>query len=212
MIDRHEKPNHIFTTFLNISHVFISNGSSDVNLLGCYGNLLNGDLETISVDTDFAILNDLLGVAGPGAEEATDEIAKLLSKESEETSVVDLSASGGLTFNDHIFAFLVIYEEDEDGQLIETDDDHGYHLNTYIPRGDILADFDSINVPDSGPERLAYLNSLFAMQYQVYLASRKEHGENKALLFANLTDPLHFNLAKTQYELGKSRREQLGGE
>jgi hypothetical protein len=52
------------------------------------------------------------------------------------------------------------------------------------------------------------LNSLFAMQYQVYLACRKEHGENKALLFANLNDPLHFSFAKTQYELGKSRSEQ----
>ena len=208
MIDRHQTPNYIFTTFLSISHVFISNGSSDVTLLGCYGNLLTGDLETISVDTDFASLNDLLGVAGPGAEEATDEIARLLSNPSEETNVVDLSASGGLAFNDHIFAFLVIYEEDDDGQLIETGDDHGYHLNTYIPRGNILHDFDNISVPETGAERLTYLNSLFAMQYQVYLACRKEHGENKALLFANLNDPLHFSFAKTQYELGKSRSEQ----
>jgi hypothetical protein len=208
MIDRHENPNYIFTTFLSISHVFISNGSSDVTLLGCYGNLLTGDLETISVDTDFATLNDLLGVAGPGAEEATDEIARLLSNTSEETNVADLSASGGLVFTDHIFAFLVVYEEDEDGQLIESSDDHGYHLNTYIPRGDILNDFDSISIPETGAERLTYLNSLFAMQYQVYLASRKEFGENKALLFANLHDPLHFSLAKTQYELGKSTREQ----
>jgi hypothetical protein len=208
MIDRHQTPNYIFTTFLSISHVFISNGSSDVTLLGCYGNLLTGDLDTISVDTDFATLNDLLGVAGPGAEEATDEIARLLSNPSEETNVVDLSASGGLAFNDHIFAFLVIYEEDDDGQLIETGDDHGYHLNTYIPRGNILHDFDNISVPETGAERLTYLNSLFAMQYQVYLACRKEHGENKALLFANLNDPLHFSFAKTQYELGKSRSEQ----
>jgi hypothetical protein len=208
MIDRHQTPNYIFTTFLSISHVFISNGSSDVTLLGCYGNLLTGDLETISVDTDFATLNDLLGVAGPGAEEATDEIARLLSNPSEETNVVDLSASGGLAFNDHIFGFLVIYEEDDDGQLIETGDDHGYQLNTYIPRGNILNDFDNISVPETGAERLTYLNSLFAMQYQVYLACRKEHGENKALLFANLNDPLHFSFAKTQYELGKSRSEQ----
>jgi hypothetical protein len=208
MIDRHQTPNYIFTTFLSISHVFISNGSSDVTLLGCYGNLLTGDLETISVDTDFATLNDLLGVAGPGAEEATDEIARLLSNPSEETNVVDLSASGGLAFNDHIFAFLVIYEEDDDGQLIETGDDHGYHLNTYISRSNILNDFDNISVPETGAERLIYLNSLFAMQYQLYLACRKEHGENKALLFANLNDPLHFSLAKTQYELGKSRSEQ----
>lgn len=196
-------PNYIFTSFLSISHLFISQESSEVTILGCYGNLLDGEIESVSIETDFATLNDLLTQAGAEAEEAIDEIAKMLSNPSDGNSVVDLSDSGGITFEDHIFVLLVIYEEDEKGKLIE-EEEHSYRLNAYISRQNILPHFIDNSIPEQNAERSVYFNKILAMQYHIYNVYRKKEGENVALIYSNLTDAFYFNLAKTQYDLQKS--------
>jgi hypothetical protein len=203
MNEPHTNPNYIFTSFLSISHLFISHDSSDVTFLGCYGNLLTGEIENISVETDFTTLNDLLTEAGPEAEEATEQIAKLLSKPTEENGIVDLCDSGGLTFSDHIFALLAIYNEDEEGRIIQTEE-HSYRLNAYIKRQNIIPDFIENMIPENIAERSVYFNALLTMQYYIYLGYRKKKGENIALIYSNLTDPFYFNLAKTQYDLHKA--------
>lgn len=205
MNEPHKNPNYIFTSFLSISHLFISHNSSAVTILGCYGNLLSGEIENISIETDFATLNDLLNEIGAEADEAIEQVAKLLSKPTDENGVIDLTDSGGLSFSDHIFALLVIHEEDEEGKIIETEE-NSYHLNAYMKRQNILPDFIENMIPENVSERSNYFNTLIAMQYHIYLASRKKQEENIALINANLTDPFYFNLAKTQYELQKSNQ------
>lgn len=133
---------------------------------------MNGKIESISIETDFTTLNELLAEKGNEAEEAIEKIAVLLSDPSEGNSVVGLSDSGGLTFEDHIFALLVIYDEDEEGKLIESEE-HSYRLNAYIDRQNILTEFISIAIPETHAGRSAYYNSILAMQFQFYLSCRK---------------------------------------
>lgn len=203
MNEPHKNPNYIFTSFLSVSHLFISHDSCDVTLLGCYGNLVTGEIESISFETDFATLNDLLAEIGEEGEEAIEQIANLLSHPADNSCIIDLTDAGGIIFSDHIFSFLVIFNEDEEGKIVESEDDT-YRLNAYIRRQNILPDFTENLVPENAALRSAYLNSLLTMQYHIYIAYRKKEGESRALIYANLRDPFHFSLAQTQYDLQKS--------
>jgi hypothetical protein len=203
MHDPHKNPNYIFTTYLDLSHIFFSKTTSDVTLMGCYGNLLNSEMETISIETDFITLNDLLSEAGPQAEGTIEQIAKLLSQPSEENPVIDLYDQGGLHFADHIFSLMKILNSDEEGN-IEESEEYSYRLLAYTGRDNIVPEFIDFDPPVTYQEHLTYFNSLFAMQYHLYLSCRKKLDQPTALIYSNLTDRLAFNLAKTQYEFQKS--------
>jgi hypothetical protein len=204
MHDPHTYPSHIITTQFHISHIFLSHETSDVSLLGCYGDMLDlGGMRPIAVDTDFTTLNDLLTDYGPDAEDTIDQISKLLSQPSYEDPMIDLTDEGGLYFSDHIFSFMVILDTDEQGNIQEAEE-YTYRLLAYTPRENIIPDFTESDPPKTHQQTTAYLNSLFAMQYHLYLSCRKKLHHATALIYSNLTDPLGFYLAETQYELQKS--------
>jgi hypothetical protein len=204
MHDPHMYPSHIITTQFHISHIFISHETSDVSLLGCYADMLDPQgMRPIAVDTDFTTLNDLLTDYGPEAEDTIDQLSKLLTQPSDEDPMIDLTDEGGLYFSDHIFSFMVMFDTDELGKIHEPEE-YTYRLLAYTPRENIIPDFTGSHPPETHQERSAYLNSLFAMQFHLYLSCRKTLDKATALIYSNLTDPLAFNLAQTQYELQKS--------
>jgi hypothetical protein len=197
----HKNPNHIFTTQLPISHIFISHETSDVSLLGCYADIPDPvGMRPIAIETDFTTLNELLTDYGPEAEDTIDQLSKLLSQPSDEDPMIDLTDEGGLYFSDDIFSFMVILDTDEQGNIQEPEE-YNYRLLAYTPRENIIPDFTEFDPPQTHQERSAYLNSLLAMQYHVYLSCRKKLDDRTALIYSNLTNPICFNLAKTMYEL-----------
>jgi hypothetical protein len=199
MHDPHKNPNYIFTNCLHVSHIFFSHETSNVTLLGCYYDVFDSGMISISVETDFATLNDLLTEYGPEADEVIEQISRLLSERSEEDPVIDLS------FSEHIFAFMIIMDADEDGNIQESEE-YSYLLNAYAKRENVVPDFCECHPREKQDDRYNYFSSLLAMRYHIYLSSQKKHREHTALVHANLTDPLYFNLAKTQYEQLKSRQ------
>jgi hypothetical protein len=202
MHDPHKNPDHIFATYLDLSYVFFSKNSSDVTLIGSYGNLLNSEMESISIETDFTTLNDLLTQAGPEAEWTIDQVAMLLSQASDENPVIDLCLEGGLHLGDHIFS-LIILDTDEEGNIQESEE-YSYKLVAYTGRDNIVPDFVYSDCPVTLEEHLTYFNTLLAMQYHLYLSCIENLEHQTALIYSNLTDPLCFSLAQTQYELQKS--------
>jgi hypothetical protein len=44
------------------------------------------------------------------------------------------------------------------------------------------------------------------MQYHIYLSCKKNFDENRSLIYSNLTDPVFFELAKSNYEQLKSKQ------
>src|SRR4051812_19447335 len=85
MIDTHRYPNHILTSYLAISHVWVSQENSDVYLWGIFGNLMNGDMSPIRIETEFETLHALLPFSdSPETEEIIAAISKGISEPSEE--------------------------------------------------------------------------------------------------------------------------------
>jgi hypothetical protein len=201
MTDPHNYPSHIFTNQLHISHIIISHKTSDVTLLGCYGGLLDPGMTTISIETHFASLNDLLAEAGEEAEEVIDQISQSLVSPAGEQTIIDLSDGGGLFFSELMFSFLLINEEEV---KIPEVADYTYLLVSWMPCGESFTDLVDGTPPQNLGERLTYFNSLLAIQYRFYLAYRKKMDNTAALFGSNLTDPLAFKLAETQYQLQKS--------
>jgi hypothetical protein len=200
MHDPHKNPGHIFTTYLDLSHIFFSQHSSEVTLLGCYGDLLDLDMKSISIETDFTALNDLLAEAGFEAEYAIEQIATLLSQPNSGDSVIDLCDEGGIHLSNHIFALMMIAETDEEGN-VEESEEYSYRLVAVTPRENLIPDFIDLDFPVTDQERSTYFNLLLALRYRVYLTCIEIRDENTALFYSNLTDPLFFNLARTAYEL-----------
>jgi hypothetical protein len=203
MHDPHKNPNYIFTNCLHISHVFLSHEDSQVTLLGCYNDMLDDGMRTISIETDFATLNDLLAEYGPEADDTIEQIATLLSHPTKEDPMIDLCDERGLSFSGFIFAFMMIMDTDEEGNPRELGE-YNYLLTAYVKTENIFPEFCSYVPLADGAERVAYLNSLLAMQYHVYLSCQKKLDQRTALIYSNLTDPLCFTLAQTQYDLQKS--------
>ena len=200
MHDPHKSPNHIFTTYLDLSHIFFSQNTSDVTLLGCYGDLLDLDMKSIAIETDFATLNDLLAEVPYEAECTIDRISELLSRSTPDDHVIDLCDEGGIHFSDHIFALMLIMETDEEGNPEESEE-YSYRLVAVTPRDNLIPDFIEVDLPSTDQERTTYLNSLLALRYQVYLTCIEKLSENSSLIYSHLTDPTYFTLAKTTYEL-----------
>jgi hypothetical protein len=201
MTDPHIHPSHIFTNELQLSHIIISHKTSDVVLLGCYGDLLDQGMTTIALQTDFSSLNDLLAEAGEEAEEAIDQISKSLVNPSGDQTIIDLSGGGGLCFSELLFSFLLINEEDV---KIPEVADYTYLLVSWMAGGESFPGLLDNTHPQDLRERLAYFNSVLAIQYRFYLTYRKKMDHATALFSSNLTDGLVFKLAETQYQLQKS--------
>ena len=201
MDDPHIYPFHIFTNQLHLSHIIISHTSSDVFLLGCYGDLLNGGMTTITIETDFSMLNDLLTHAGEEAEEAIDQISKCLANPSGDETTIDLSASDGLFITELLFSFLRI----ETGEVrIPELGEYTYALVGWLKTNGHFRVLDDGTPPDRYRDRLSYLNTLLTIQYRFYLAYKEKEDHYTALYSSNLLDPVTFNIAKTMYELQKT--------
>jgi hypothetical protein len=198
MHDPHKYPNYIFTNELAISHILISHQTSQVTVLGCYYDMLYGGMPTICLETDFASLNDLLSELGEDAEDAIDQISKCLVEPSGEVSIIDLSNEGGISISGYLFSF-VLMDEEENRMIRE--EQWTYRVVGCIARDEILPDFSDCIMPENVNERLTYLSSLIAIQYHFYLTYREKMADDAAIIYANLDDPLYFNLAKTIYEL-----------
>jgi hypothetical protein len=94
-------------------------------------------------------------------------------------------------------------DTDEEGNIQEPEE-YNYTLLAYTPRENIITDFFESDPPETPHEWSSYLNSLFAMQYHLYLSCRKKLDQRTALVYSNLMDRLSFSLAESQYELQKS--------
>jgi hypothetical protein len=211
MHDPHKYPNYIFTDYIDITAIAFSHETTEVTLFGVYADLIGGGMPTICIETDFATLNDLLGEIGTEGEPIIEQISKLLSVPTDEDPIIDLTDGGWINITKFIFCFMIIMECDDDDQVVETEE-YNYRLNAYVPIPEIFPDYYDLEIPTKGAERVAYLNSLIAMQYHVYLSCRKKMDEHMSLVISNLTDPLLFSLAETQYGLQESGQSKLGNE
>jgi hypothetical protein len=201
MHDPHTYPSHIFTNQLNLSHIVISHTTFDVTLLGCYSDLLDFGMPTIAIETDFASLNDLLFLAGEEAEPVIERISKCLLSAAGDETILDITDGGGLCFSEIMFSFLLLNEgEVKIPELAE----HTYVLSSWIPYDESFPGLVDDKPPQDPGKRIAYFNSVLAIQYHFYLAYKKRMDHTSALFTSNLSHPLAFNLAQTQYELQKS--------
>lgn len=202
----HDQPDYLFTTYLSLSHIFLSHEHTQVSLLGVYGNLVTGEINEITIECDFEMLNDMLALVDDQAEQAIESLSYHITHPTSEIAVIDLSCSG-LHFEEHIFALQVIFEVDETGNSFMTED-VSYSLNGFVKRESILPSFVEVTLPAGIAERALYYNQLLAMQYHLYLHFQKKTNTRQALVISNLVDPLVFALAKTQYELQAEARKK----
>lgn len=199
MAEQYAKPGHIFTTYLAISAIILTPDSNHVFLLGVYGNMLNGDVETIEFECGFGLLNDLLPLVDEQAEEAIEALSTHIANPTGEHHTIDLSESGGLHFEGYAFALQVIHEQDENGRPY-LPDVPSYHLAGYIPQPSFVPDGLGYPLPRDGAELVQYYNRLLALQYAFYQVFQKTMDEETARVRANLFDPLVRELARVVYE------------
>jgi hypothetical protein len=204
---KHPKPEHIFTTYLAISHIILTPDSHHVFLMGVYGNMLDGEIYTLEFECGFELLNDLLPLVDEQAEQAIEALAQHIAHPSEEHNTIDLSDSGGLHFESHAFALQVIHEEDEEGRPY-LPEEPSYQLVGFIPLPSFLPEFMGELLPADPASRIAYYNRLLAMQYAFYLSFQKTMKEEMAKVRAHVYDPVVWTLAKTQYELEASTKRE----
>lgn len=201
MTDPHIYPYLIFTNQLHLSHIIISHTSSDVHLLGCYADLPNGGMTTITIETDFPSLNDLLTDAGEEAEEAIDQVSNCLANPSGDETTIDLTDGGGLYISEILFSFLFIQPSEV---KIPELGEHTYRLLCWLETSGHFPGLHNSTPPRDPVERLYYLNSILAIQYRFYLCYKHSMDHYIALYSSNLLDPVTFNIAKTMYELQKT--------
>jgi hypothetical protein len=63
MHDPHKQPLFLYTTYLQIDTIALSQEHTSVWLYGIYGNLLSGEIHDIKIEVDFALFNGLLYLA-----------------------------------------------------------------------------------------------------------------------------------------------------
>ena len=203
MLDQHKYPSHIFTTCLSISHIFISHKNSHVMLLGCYGCLIDGEFNTIEIRTSFQVLNELLSEVEE-ADEVIEILSKSISNPTTENETIDIGDSGGITFDKHFFSLTLIYNEDENGNtIVPNPEDISYWLNYYIKFDESFATFIDYCPPKNKTQLTEYFNRILCMQYKMYLSIISKGDKEKGLIFSNLSNPIYFAMAKTQFELDK---------
>jgi hypothetical protein len=207
MAPQHHKPEHIFTNYLAISHIILTADSHHVFLMGVYGNMLDGEIYTIEFECGFELLNDLLPLVDDQAEQAIEALAQHIAHPSEEHNTIDLSDSGGLHFETHAFALQVIHEEDEEGRTY-LPEEPSYQLVGFIPLPSFLPEFMGEYFPTEPSSLVLYYNRLLALQYAFYLSFQKTMKEELAKMRSHLYDPLVWTLAKMQYELEASNKQE----
>ncbi|MGE5522022.1 MAG: hypothetical protein ACM3VS_19015 [Candidatus Dadabacteria bacterium] len=200
-----ETPTHIFTSYIGVSHICFSHEDSRITLLGCYGELVTGEMKTIEIETNFDTLYELLTSIEEQADDAMEAMANRLMEPRSDNEILDLVDAGGLHFNDHIFALMRIHEE-EDGYHSTQPENITYVLNAYIDRKKLLPEFISTSLPSGVQNFLLYCNRLLAIRYRFYLVFRKTMNRLMALSVANLTDPVIYTMARTQYKVLKRTR------
>jgi hypothetical protein len=196
----HETPLHIFTSYIGVSHICFRHRNADVTLLGCYGDLATGEMKPITIETNFETLNELLYSIDDQADDAIDALVKSITEPSEDYHIIELADQNGIHFNDHIFALMRIREDDENTSVAGPED-VSYVLNAYIKRKEILPEFITTDIPTSRGKYLSYCNRLLAIRYRFYLLFGKTMNRLLALSVANLSDPLTYAMAKTQYKV-----------
>ncbi len=206
MAEPRENANYIFTTYLGISSIVISQDNSNVLLFGVYGDQLNGNFKTIEIQTNFQTLYDLLPLIEDQAEEAIDALSNAIANPTEDIQVIDLSGKE-IHFHEHIFGFIAFFKENEEGNR-KVKEDGLYLLAGYTKRGPIHSDFNDLEVPTEGLELIEYYNSLLSMQYTLFLSALMQVDRLTALVLSNLSDPTIFALAKAQYELEEKIQDQ----
>lgn len=207
MSSKHPKPEHIFTSYLAISHIILTPDSHHVFLMGVYGNMLDGEIYTIEFECGFELLNDLLPLVDEQAEQAIEALAQHIANPSEEHHTIDLSDSGGLHFETHAFALQVIHEQDEKGRPY-LPEEPSYQLVGFITLPAFLPEFMGEFLPSDPVSQVAYYNRLLALQYAFYLSFQKTMKEEMAKVRAHLYDPVAWTLARTQYELEVSPKRE----
>jgi hypothetical protein len=196
-----EAPAHITTSYLILSSICFTHDDNYVYLFGCYGNLVNGDINSIEIETDFETLNTLLYEIDEYADEAIEALANKISNPTTETETIYFIEQGGLHFMDHIFVFSLIRYEDEDD-----DEELTYHLNGFMKRKEMLPDFIEFSLPTNQRQLVKYYNEILAVHYQFYLNFRKITTKEIALISSGLYNQLLFTLAKAQFNLLKESR------
>jgi hypothetical protein len=101
---------------------------------------------------------------------------------------------------------MLIYEEDENGDAY-IPRDPSYVLNSYFKRGDFLPDYLDFTLPRTKQKQKEYYNKLLAIRYFFYLDYKSRMDEPDAAGYSNLSDPLLFALAKTQYWIIQSEQD-----
>jgi hypothetical protein len=200
-------PNHIFTSYISISGICLSRKDSFVLLFAVYGEMLGAyEPHTIEIETSFQRLHNLLSeYPAEYTEDLVEKIAIALSESTEDYPTIDLSDTG-FDFTDHIFAFMLIYEEDENGQPY-VPKDPSYVMNGYFKRGDLLPEYLDFLLPRTNQKQIEYYNKLLAIRHFFYLDYLNRMDEQQAIGYSDLKDPLIFALSQTQYWIMQSEQD-----
>jgi hypothetical protein len=204
--DSHKNPYCVLTSYLDVSHLYISDEGDDVSLIGIYGDIITGGYEPVTVVTNFKTFYELLPAAYP-SDSLLADIEKRITAPSKKNELIEIiDGEDMLCFTDHIFSLGIIFEEDDFGNLTHAEEDNEYMLQAYIKRQELLPNFTFFNIPRVKTALSRYYNRVFAMKYHFYLHIQETRGPEMALQFTHLTDPLMFSTAKVAYDLGRRER------
>jgi hypothetical protein len=200
-------PNHIFTSYISISGICLSRKDSFVLLFAVYGDMLDAyNYTPIEIETSFQSLHNLLAeYPAEYTEDLIEKIATALSESTEDYPTIDLSNTG-FDFTEHIFAYMLIYEEDEDGQPY-IPQDPSYVLNSYLKRRNLLPEYLDFLLPRTNQKQIEYYNRLLAIRHFFYLDYLNRMDEQQAIGHSDLKDPLIFALSQTQYWIMQSEQD-----
>jgi hypothetical protein len=197
-------PHSFITTFFSVGQVIFSRQHHYVRLLGVYGNLLNGSIDTIEVEAPFDSFYSLLHVPcedQPDRQEVIEVLLQDMSRATEDETIIDLTELGGIDFHDWIFSFMPLLEEGEvivPEEAPEEDDTTCFVWVAHLPKDDLLPDFLEWTMPKTAKARQAYYQQLLAMRWHFYKRLLREQvPEGRARLFAQLTDPFVLAMAET---------------
>lgn len=204
--DPHKLPLHIFTTYLTVTAIMFNSEEEHALVFGIYGDMLDGGFQTIEFETDFNGLYELLSLAEGQTDDVLEQLSNIIANPSEEPITIDIP--DGLYFEQHLFSFILIFEEGEDENAV-VPENPSYLLCGYTERKPYFRLFVNIDtIPKEGEERLHYYSRVLSMQYHLYLSFIKKMRKQQALTFTGLSAPHIFGLAKAQYELLKPILEE----
>ena len=199
-------PEHIFTTYLALSSIILTPDNEHAFLFGIYGNMTTGDTQTIEFECGFSMLNDLLPLGDEQSEEAIEALAQCITAPTGDHQTIDLSEMG-VHFYRHVFALQIIHELDEEDRPY-LPKEPSYQLIGFTPIPSFFTEYWDEDIPTEKELMVPYFNKCMTLQYHLYLSFQKVMEENIALARTNLSDPLYFAMAKTQYELEVAKKKK----